>query len=145
MIRQKLFIIGIALLLFTGFIANSKPFPADDKTDHRPVGNFILLYDGDACQCIRERNLEIRHTINNLIRESILDTDLIRYRQYNYSTSPLLIDSLLKVSNKQLLPVLILRSKDNFLFYECSFELDSLKFINGMAELINMYQVEVKP
>jgi len=142
MIRQKyLFrIIMPIFLLFSRIVSSPQP----NSNDQQYIGYLILLFDGDACHCVQERNQEIQKTIINLISASVIDTSIILYRHYDYATQPELVNSILKLSNERFLPVLILKSQDNFLFYECSFEMDSAKFVEGLTELTNMYKSKVE-
>ena len=136
-------IVSIIALTFMLSIS-AQPPPEDTQPVAKYFGNLTLLIDSDACHCIQERNREISKTLSGLIENALIDTNFIKYQKYDYAKQPDIVDSLLKISHEKFLPILYLRSYDNFLFYECSLKMDSTQFIEGLQELMNIYRKEVK-
>ncbi len=136
-------IVSIIALTFLLSISAQPPLDGTQPVA-KYIGNLTLLIDSDACHCIQERNREISKILSGLIENALIDTNFIKYQKYDYAKQPDIVDSLLKISHEKFLPVLSLRSRDNFLFYECSFEMDSAKFVEGLTELTNMYKSKVE-
>lgn len=105
-------------------------------------GCLTILYDSRACPCIQDRNREIQETVNHMIQKAIIDTSLIKYITYDYSNQPQLVDSLLNTTSEGFLPVLILKSCDNILYYESSFILDTVRFQQGLSDFMMIHKRE---
>ncbi len=118
------------------------PGSSSGSHDQPQKGCLIFLYDSQACQCVRERNEEFAEFIEKKIHKNVIDTLLIRYRHFDYSSEPGTVDSLMANSSEQFLPILMLKSCDNIFFYESSFLLDTLRFQRGLADFMLVYNKE---
>jgi len=132
-VTPKSFGIASLMLCFLVGAASSPMRSAESHTQSRQ-GCLIFLYDSHACQCVRERNAEFTEFINRQIDNDIIDTTLIRYQYYDYSAEPHTVDSLHANLPERFLPELIMKSCDNILFYEGSFYLDTVRFMQGLAD-----------
>jgi len=130
-------------ILLTFLVIATFSVAVSDNSQHRKqTGCLIFLYDSQACQCVRDRNAEFADFIGKQIQDAWIDTSLIRYQLFDYSSKPRTVDSLLANLHERFLPVLMLKSCDNVLFYEGSFILDSVRFQQGLADFMLIHSKE---
>ena len=140
MSHRSVWLFGILSVLLL-IISFSNAHSGESNRRNRP-GYLIFLYDSQACQCVRERNEEFSEYIASKIREAVLDTTAISYYQYDYAIQSSIVDSLLSGTSERFLPVLMLKSYDNVLYYECSFMLDTMRFQQGLADFMMFHNKE---
>lgn len=140
MSRKPVWLSGILFILL--LIASYSIAGSNNSQHPNQAGCLIFLYDSQACQCVRDRNKEFSVFVEHLVRNTVIDTSFIRCYDFDYSTEPRTVDSLLANLSVRFLPVLLLKSCDNTVFFESSFMLDTVRFQQGLSDFMMVYNKE---
>ena len=108
------------------------------------IGTATLIYDSEACQCIREKGEEIQRSLRKIITDNPNYCRFIKVQEIDYSTHQDQANSVLSTCTYKFLPVLVLRYDNDLLFYECSYEYNEHEFREALEELISIVKTDLR-
>ena len=138
LVKLLVFLIFLLGLSVNAFTSNSDISINNNSSQSYYIGKAILVYDSKACHCVREKNEEIEKTLKHSITYNIQRRQLIQVVKIDYDANKKQAESVLATCTDKFLPVLILKSKENLLFYECSYEFDEHEFDQALDEMIKV-------